>query len=116
MTPLLCRMLAAAAHRRASGQVPAVLHNLWSGETHEFRADSAGFTDAETGQRAMVLGDDLVAVGGIDLRITAIDDVAFAARIEPSGESVTGRAGGGTSVTLHHGAAFHQYAVGQAAA
>ena len=116
MTPLLCRMLAAAAHHRASGVVPALLHNLWSGETHEFRREADGFTDAQSGQRAVQTAPDTVAIGAVSLRFTAIDDVAFAARIEPSGESVTGRAGGGASVTLHHGEAFHQFAVAQAAA
>jgi hypothetical protein len=113
MEPDIRRIVAVAAHWGRTGRCPMMIHALGTGETFGIAPAPDGFTDVATGLRVR-LGDGAIRVPGmppIDLRLG--DDVGFSGFDPASGSRFTGRAGGGSSVTIYAGGAddFYQYAV-----
>lgn len=53
MTPVLRRIVAVEAHRRAAGCTASLLHSLGTGETFAIHIDADGFTDEASGTPAM---------------------------------------------------------------
>ena len=90
------------------------LHSLGTGETFEIRPASDGFVDVTSGLTIQVSGNritvpSLAAV--VDFSLNG--DVGFDGYDHDSAEHFSGRAGGGTSVTLYDGEGrnYFQYAV-----
>jgi hypothetical protein len=111
------RIVAVAAHRRATGQCPVRVHSLGTGETFEIRAVDGGFLDIESGlnvraEDSKIMIPAIQAV--IDLKF--VGDVWFDGFDHSSGEWFSGRAGGGATVTLydHDQTNYFQYAVAAA--
>jgi len=113
MTPELRRIVAAEAHRRATGRCPVLLHALGTGESFAFRPEVEGFTDAASGLVVRSAPDGTLLVGAVHrLALAAEDAVLFRGQDLVTAERFTGRAGGGASVTLYaDGGDFFQYAV-----
>lgn len=110
MTPDLRRIVAVEAHRRRSGRCPVRVHSLGTGETFEIKPSADGFVDIATGLTVRSNGTQVaLPTGAIDLRL--IGDVFFEGAAD--GERFTGRAGGGSSVTLYdeNRGDYFQYAV-----
>lgn len=108
----LRRLVAAEAHRRRTGRWPHTLHSLGTGESF-FLADHGGtLRDEETG--ALLTSTEAgaqVNPGGV-VALAMEGDVWFRGQVAATGERFTGRAGGGSSVTLYDEAGdFFQYAV-----
>jgi hypothetical protein len=115
MQPELRRIVAVEAHRRRSGRYPVRVHSLGTGETFEIAPSATGFVDVASGTNVKSSGTQMVlsdGLGPIDLRL--VGDVFFEGREHSSGESFTGRAGGGASVTLYSLSQdeYFQYAIG----
>jgi hypothetical protein len=108
MQPEIRRIIAVEAHRRRTGRCPTMIHSLGSGETFEIEPRTDGFIDLETGLRVRVDSDRIVLpAASIEIRMG--EDVGFSAFV--AGEILTGRSGGGSSVTVYHRDDYYQYAV-----
>lgn len=102
------RIIAVEAHRRRTGRCPTMIHSLGTGETFDIESKPDGFIDHETGQRIRTDGDRIrLRSETIEIRLS--EDVTFAASTE--NETITGRCGGGSSVTLYYHNNYYQYAV-----
>ncbi len=114
MQPDFRRIVAVAAHRRATGQCPVRVHSLGTGETFEIREVDGGFFDVASGLNVRS-EDNKVTIpaiqGVIDLEF--VNDVWFDGFDHMSGEWFSGRAGGGATVTLYDRGQsnYFQYAV-----
>jgi hypothetical protein len=114
MSPEIRRIVAVEAHRRKAGACPVLIHSLGTGESFQIRPTQDGFIDLETGLNVRVSGENIVLPDtrqAIDLSFTG--DVAFDGYDHTSKEHFSGRAGGGTSVTIYdaHRVDYFQYAV-----
>jgi hypothetical protein len=110
----LRRIVAVEAHRRRSGRCPVRVHSLGTGETFAIEPAPHGFLDVASGITVKINGSQIMLPEGrgpIDL--TLIGDVGFDGYDHESREPFSGRAGGGTSVTLYdrHRNDYFQYAV-----
>lgn len=114
MHPDFRRIVAVAAHRRATGTCPVRVHSLGTGETFDIRPAADGFFDVESGLNVRV-NDGKIAIPSIqaliDLKFAG--DVLFDGFDHASGEWFSGRAGGGATVTLYDlgQSNYFQYAV-----
>ncbi len=114
MQPEFRRIVAVAAHRRATGRCPVRVYSLGTGETFEIREVDGGFFDVTSGL-SVRSEDDKVTIpaiqGVIDIRF--VSDVWFDGFDHMSGEWFSGRAGGGATVTLYDRGQsdYFQYAV-----
>ncbi len=87
-----------------------MIHALGTGESFTIEATFYGFTDLETDLHVRTDGDRiLLPETSIEIRLGA--DVGFSATDFGSGETITGRAGGGSSVTIYDQDEYYQYAV-----
>ena len=113
MSPELRRIIAAEAHRRATGHCPVLLHALGTGESFPMRCTADGFTDAISGLVVCAASDGTLLIGTATRIVLTFDDaVLFRGQSLESGERFTGRAGGGASVTLYgDGGDYFQYAI-----
>ena len=100
MKPDLRRIVAVEAHRRRSGRCPVRVHSLGTGETFEIRPATDGFVDVATGVTVRSDGGQIVLPEG-PIELTLVGDVFFEGVERASGEPFSGRAGGGSSVTLY---------------
>jgi hypothetical protein len=114
MQPEIRRIIAVEAHRRRTGRCPVCVHSLGTGESFTIEPAANGFVDVASGLKVRVEGDQIVVSS---LRATIdfalVDDIGFGGYDHSSDEPFTGRAGGGTSVTLYSRGQddFFQYAV-----
>ncbi len=112
MTPLLRRLVAVEAHRRATGRIAVMLHSLGTGETFAIHPHpGAGFADETSGITARFGDGDVLEAHDHRIAITFHDRVLFDARDLTTGERASGRAGGGATVTLYEGEDWFQYNV-----
>jgi hypothetical protein len=114
MQPDIRRIVAVDAHRRRTGRCPETIHSLGSGESFGIAPALDGFTDLESGLRVRVDGRHiLLPYGAAPIEIALDGDVAFTGFDPASGERFTGRAGGGSSVTIYDSRQddYFQYAV-----
>ena len=108
------RIIAVEAHRRRTGQCPVMVHSLGSGESFGIALTQDGFTDIESGLRVRGDAMHILLPGEREaIEIVLDDDVGFPGSDPGSGERFTGRAGGGSSVTLYDSRqdSFYQYEV-----
>jgi hypothetical protein len=108
------RIIAVDAHRRRKGVCPPMIHALGTGETFRIAPTPDGFTDLETGIEVRVeSGRILLSAGYAPIAISMGEDVGFEGFDANSGEYFSGRAGGGSSVTIYDDRQVHysQYAV-----
>jgi len=112
MNPDTRRIVAVEAHRRRSGRCPVRVHSLGTGESFEIRPLPDGFLDVETGLTVRSGGDQIATPQGA-VELALVGDVFFEGVARASGERFTGRAGGGSSVTLYEQGRddYFQYAV-----
>jgi len=111
ISPELRRMIAVDAHRRRTGHCPTHIHALGTGESSEIAPRPDGFTDLATGAKIRC-EPMLMSAGGFGtVSITLEGDVAFSGIETQSGQRFTGRAGGGTTVTIYQSDDYFQYAV-----
>ncbi len=113
MTPEFRRIVAAEAHRRASGRSPVLVHALGTGESFPLEVLPEGFRDVASGLVAHAEADGALRIGATARVLLRFDDaVLFRGQEIESGARFTGRAGGGASVTLYaDGGDYFQYAV-----
>ena len=112
MTPALRRILVVEAHRRATGDVAVMLHSLGTGESFAIHPHpGGGFADETSGITVPPAADGVVEADGTRLEVAFRDRVLFDARDLATGERVSGRAGGGATVTLYEGDDFFQFNV-----
>jgi hypothetical protein len=108
------RIVAVAAHRRATGNCPVRVHSLGTGETFDIKPAADGFLDMESGLNVR-LDDGKIAIPSIQATIDLkfAGDVWFDGFDHSSGEWFSGRAGGGATVTLYDlgQSNYFQYAV-----
>jgi len=108
------RIIAIDAHRRRSGRCPVMLHSLGTGESFAIEATTDGFIDVASGTRVRTDASCILLAGnGGVIDIAFDDDIAFSGRDSLSGERFSGRAGGGSSVTIYDDqrADYFQYAI-----
>jgi hypothetical protein len=110
MHPDTRRIIAVEAHRRRTGHCPGMIHALGTGETFAIEPACHGFTDLETGSKIRI-DANLILLPTTTIELRLHQDVSFAASDLVSGEIITGRAGGGSSVTLYDHDDYYQYAV-----
>ena len=111
MTPVLRRIVAVEAHRRATGRTATLLHALGTGESFAIRPGADGFTEEESGIAARVAPDGTLHAGDARIVLTAEDEVLFHGVDLATGERFAGRAGGGAIVTLYLGDDWFQHQV-----
>jgi hypothetical protein len=114
MRPDFRRIVAVAAHRRATGRYPVRVHSLGTGETFEIKAVDGGFLDVDSSLNVRAEENKLTILSiqaTIDLKF--VGDVWFDGFDHSSGEWFSGRAGGGATVTLYDRGQnnYFQYAV-----
>ncbi|MDR3523488.1 MAG: hypothetical protein P4L66_05240 [Acetobacteraceae bacterium] len=112
--PDIRRIIAVEAHRLRSGTCPPMIHALGTGETFHITPTPDGFIDQHTGMRIRVTdGAILLPEPAAPISIILEDDVGFAGFDPGAGAHFSGRAGGGSSVTLYDSRHenFFQYAV-----
>jgi hypothetical protein len=114
MQPEVRRIIAVEAHRRRSGRCPVLVHSLGTGESFDITPTDDGFVDVTSGLTVKVSDGQILLPGireTIDINFTG--DVAFDGFDHSSNEPFSGRAGGGTSVTLYDRGRmnYFQYAV-----
>ena len=104
-------MVAVEAHWRRTGMLPRLLHSLGTGESFEIAPEVDGFADLASGAQARRMEGGLVVTPGEHrLALVLEDDVGFSGHA--AGERFTGRAGGGSTVTIYAGSGeYFQYAV-----
>ena len=107
------RIIAVDAHRRRSGVCPPMIHALGTGETFHIQPTPDGFTDLDTGLRVWVEPGRIIPAGATPISITMSEDVGFSGFEPNSGEHFSGRAGGGSTVTIYDNRLddYFQYAV-----
>ncbi len=110
MRPEIRRIIAIDAHRRRTGRCPTMIHSLGTGESFAIEPAFDGFTDVGSGLRARV-DEGRILLPGTSIEIRLGDDVGFSGFDPESGESFTGRSGGGSSVTIYQRDDYYQYAV-----
>jgi hypothetical protein len=106
------RIVAAEAHRRRSGSCPRRIYSLGTGEAFDIAPEEHGFKDLATGTGVATQDGTIRFPDGrapIELRL--VGDVAFDGFDHAAHEAFSGRAGGGSSVTIFVGAEYFQYAV-----
>lgn len=64
MQPEIRRIIAVDAYRRCSGGCPTTIHSLGTGETFGIEPAANGFTDLESGIRAVAEVERIVLPGG----------------------------------------------------
>ena len=102
MRPEFRRIVAVEAHRRRTGRCPVRVHSLGTGETFEIAPAVDGFVDLTSGLSVRVTEGQIVVPSmraTIDFKL--IGDVGFDGYDHMADEPFSGRAGGGTSVTLY---------------
>jgi hypothetical protein len=89
-----------------------MLHSLGTGESFAVEATPEGFIDVASGNRVRTDATHILLPGAV-IDIVFDDDIAFSGHDSTSGETFTGRAGGGSSVTIYddHRADYFQYAI-----
>ncbi|MGB6538524.1 MAG: hypothetical protein WBF58_21480 [Xanthobacteraceae bacterium] len=102
MRPEIRRIVAVEAHRRRTGSCPVRMDSLGTGETFEIKPAADGFVDLTSGLAVQVTENritvpSLPAI--VDFRLTG--DIGFDGYDHSSDEPFSGRAGGGSSVTLY---------------
>ncbi len=107
MSPELRRIIAVAAHLRATGHLARVAHALGTGESFDIAPTHNGFRDDASGLEARL--DQGFSVDGQAIMLTPRDDVLFDVQI--GSVRCWGRAGGGSSVTIYVGDDHFQYAL-----
>lgn len=107
MTPDLRRIIAVAAHLRATGHLATTVHALGTGESFAMTLTGDGFRDDTSGLEARL--DQGLEVDGQPITLTPRDNVLMDGEV--GGERFWLRAGGGSSVTIYLGADFFQYAM-----
>lgn len=116
MTPEIRRIVAVEAHRRRTGRCATLIHSLGTGETYEIAPTASGFRDLASGLSAQMNGPQirLPDNGRIDLDL--VGDIGFSGYDHTSDEAFTGRAGGGSTVTIYdaQGVDYFQYAIDEA--
>jgi hypothetical protein len=112
VNPVQRRIVAVEAHRRRSGRYPMLIHSLGTGETFEIQPLVDGFLDVTTGTK-VCSGDGEIAIPGGTIELTLVDDIFFEGVVRANGERFSGRACGGSSVTLYDRLSddYFQYAV-----
>lgn len=112
MSPALLRLIAAEAHRRATGRCVVLLHALGTGESFGMAPQAQGLRDEVSGLAAQATPEGDLLVGTARVTLSFDDAVLFRGQDLASGARFTGRAGGGASVTLYaDGGDYFQYAV-----
>jgi len=114
MHPDIRRIIAVEAHRLRSGTCPPMIHSLGTGETFHITPTQDGFVDQHSGMEIRVQPGLIFVPGCAEpISIDVDDDVAFTGFDPSSGEYFSGRAGGGSSVTIYDSRRdnFFQYAV-----
>jgi len=112
--PDIRRIIAVEAHRQRSGMCPPMIHALGSGETFHITPLPDGFIDQHTGMPIRVEPGLIFVPGHVaPITITLDDDVGFTGFDPAACEHFSGRAGGGSSVTVYDSRQeqFFQYAV-----
>jgi hypothetical protein len=108
------RIIAVAAHRRATGSCPVRVHSLGTGATFDIKPGATGFLDVESGLNVRI-DDSRIAIPSIQATIDLnfANDAWFEGFDHSSGEWFSGRAGGGATVTLYDRGQsnYFQYAV-----
>ena len=107
MTPDLRRVIAVAAHLRATGHLATTVYALGVGETFAMTLTGEGFRDEASGLEARLSNG--LEVDGQVITLTARDNVLMDGEV--GDERFWLRAGGGSSVTVYVGADFFQYAM-----
>ncbi len=107
------RVVAVEAHRRRSGRCPVRLYSLGTGETFDIQPNANGFVDRTSNLTASIANERLLLEGYLPIDLQLIDDVDFEGYDHNSGETFSGRAGGGASVTIYESLTmdYFQYAV-----
>ncbi len=111
MHPDTRRIVAVDAHLRRSGLCPVRVHSLGTGESFEIQPASDGFLDVTSGLRVRVAADAIELHGAQPIRILLDGDVGFSGFDPVSGAAFTGRAGGGSSVTVYEQNDWFQFAI-----
>ena len=114
MQPEIRRIIAVEAHRRRTGRCPTLVHSLGTGESFDIEPTQDGFMDVQSGLRVRSDATRILLPGdGEAIDLVLSDDVAFAGYDPTSRERFTGRAGGGSSVTIYDSERgdYFQYAV-----
>jgi hypothetical protein len=114
MDPELRRIIAVEAHRRRTGRCPVLIHSLGTGESFDIEPRPDGFVDISSGRRVRSEADRIhLPADGLAVDIRFDDDIAFSGFDPASHERFSGRAGGGSSVTIYDGeeVGYFQYAV-----
>jgi hypothetical protein len=111
MAPDIRRIVAVDAHRRRTGHCPLRIYSLGTGETFEISPRPDGFTDLESGRPIRSEPTRIVVPGSRAIAISLDGDIGFSGIDPASGAAFSGRAGGGTSVTIYEADDFFQYAI-----
>ena len=112
MSPDLRRVIAVAAHLRATGHLATTVHALGVGESFAMTLTGEGFRDEASGLEAKL--DHGLEVDGQEITLAPRDNVLMDGAV--GGETFWLRAGGGSSVTVYVGADFFQYAMARSEA
>ena len=107
MSPELRRIIAVAAHLRATGHLATTVHALGTGESFTMILTGEGFRDEASGLEAKL--DHGLEVDGQEISLTPRDNVLMDGRA--GGEAFWLRAGGGSSVTVYVADDYFQYAM-----
>jgi hypothetical protein len=100
--PEIRRIVAVEAHRRRTGTCPVRMHSLGTGETFEITPAADGFVDVASGLTVHVAENQITVPSLpaiVDFKLTG--DIGFDGYDHSSDEPFSGRAGGGSSVTLY---------------
>jgi len=111
MLPETRRIIAVDAHRRRTGALPVMVHALGTGESFAITALPDGFTDVASGLAVRIDYGRILQVGRAPIEIHLDGDVGFFGTDPFTGTRFSGRAGGGSTVTIYAGADYFQYAV-----
>ena len=101
MHPDLRRIVAVEVHRRRAGRCPFTVYAFDAGEVFAIEPRAGGFRDLASGLAVRSEPDRILLDDGGVVELRLEGDVGFSGRDLVSGERFTGRAGGGTSVTVY---------------
>ena len=110
----LRRIVIVDVHHRRSGVIARRVHSLGTGETFQIEPAPDGFRDVTSGMLIRVDGNRILLPDGRGpIRLSLVGDVGFDGVVLDNKEPFSGRAGGGTSVTLYDrdGKDYFQFAV-----
>lgn len=107
MSPDLRRVIAVAAHLRATGHLATTVHGLGTGETYAMTLTGEGFRDEASGLEAKL--DHGLEVDGQEIMLIPRDNVLMDGQAGATRFWL--RAGGGSSVTVYVGDDYFQYAM-----